>query len=91
MHVAGGDDGLAELLAEPDDGAVEAAQLLLILGKTLVEHEAVVADGLDLEEVIERRDALELRPALVVQDGLEQLARLAGRADDEPLAPLQDL
>ena len=91
VHVAGGDDGLAELLAEPDDGAVEAAQLLLILGKTLVEHEAVVADGLDLEEVIERRDALELRPALVVQDGLEQLARLAGRADDEPLAPLQDL
>ena len=28
MHVAGGDDRLAQLLAEPDNGAVEVAQLL---------------------------------------------------------------
>ena len=78
VHVAGRDDGLSQLLAELDDGAVEAAQLLLVLGKPLVEHEAVVADGLNLQKVIEACDTLQLRPALVVQNRLEQFARLAG-------------
>ena len=91
VHVAGRDDGLSQLLAELDDGAVEAAQLLLVLGKPLVEHEAVVADGLNLQKVIEAGDTLQLRPAFVVQNRLEQLARLAGRADDKSLAPLQQL
>ena len=78
VHVAGGDDGLSQLLAELDDGAVEAAQFFLVLGKALVEHEAVVADGLDLQKVIEASDTLQLRPAFVVQDCLKQFARLAG-------------
>ena len=86
MHIAGGDDPLAQLLAKPDDGAIEVAQLLLAPGRTLAQHEAIVADGLDLEIIVEGRDALELLPVLVVRDRTEQLARLAGRADDKSLA-----
>ena len=86
MHVAGGDDPLAQLLAEPDNGAVEVAQLLLAPDRALAQHEAIIADGLDLEIIVERRDALELLPILVIRDRAEQLARLAGRADDKPFA-----
>ena len=86
MHIAGGDDPLAQLLAKPDDGAIEVAQLLLTPGRTLAQHEAIVADGLDLEIIVEGRDALQLRPVLAVRHRPEQLARLAGRADDKPLA-----
>ena len=86
MHIAGGDDPLAQLLAEPDDGAIEVAQLLLAPGRALAQHEAIVADGLDLEIIVEGRDALELLPILVIRDRTEQLARLAGRADDKSLA-----
>ena len=86
MHIAGGDDPLAQLLAKPDDGAIEVAQLLLAPGRTLAQHEAIVADGLDLEIIVEGRDALELLPVLVIRDRTEQLACLAGRADDKPLA-----
>ena len=86
MHVAGGAHRLAQLLPQPDDGAVEIPQLLLRLDIPLAKHEHVVADGLDLQIVVERRDALQLRPVLAaVSHGAEQLARLAGRADDEPL------
>ena len=81
VDVAGGADGLAQLFAELDDRAVEAAQLLLALGHAFFQHEAVVADGLDLEEIVERGDALQLRPAFVRDDGLKQLARLAGGAE----------
>ena len=98
MHVAGGDNPLAQLFAEPDDGAIEVAQLLLAPSRTLAQHEAIVADGLDLEIIVEGRDALELLPVLVVRDRTEQLARViptnpveqvelaAGRADDKSLA-----
>ena len=86
MHIAGSDDPLAQLLAKPDDGAIEVAQLLLAPSRTLTQHEAVIADGLDLEIIVEGRDALELLPVLVIRDRTEQLARLAGRADDKSLA-----
>ena len=86
MHVAGGDDGLPQLLAEPDNGAVIVAQLLLAPDRALAQHEAIIADGLDLKVIVEGGDALELVPVLMVRDRAEQLARLAGRADDQPLA-----
>ena len=85
VNVAGGADGLSQLPAQADDGAVEFPQLLLGPDVAVAEHEQVVADGLDLQIVIEGGDALELGPVLVVLHRLEQLAGLAGRADDEPL------
>ena len=89
VYIARGDDGLSELLAQLHDGAVEAAQLILTFGKTLFQHEGVVAQRLDLEEVVERGNALELRVALVRHDRLKQLARLTGRADEQTLPPAE--
>ena len=89
VHIACRHDRLSEFLAEPDNRPVEAAQFFLVLGKPLVEHEAVVADGLNLQKVIEACDTLEFCPAFVVQDCLKQFARLAGRADNQALTPLQ--
>jgi len=85
MDIAGSADRLAQLLAQTDDGAVEVPQLLLRANVPLAEHEHIVADGLDLQIVVKRRNALQLRPVLVVGHGAKQLARLAGRADDQPL------
>ena len=86
VHVAGGDDGLAHLLAKPHDAAVEVPQRLLAADRAVVEQEAVVAQRHDLQVVIERRDAPQLAVALAAQHGVEHLARLAGRADQQPLA-----
>lgn len=78
VYVAGGADGLSQLLAQPDDGAVKLPQFLLRLDIAVAQHEHIVADGLDLQIVVERGDALQLRPVLVVRHSPEQLARLAG-------------
>ncbi len=86
VDIAGGADGLVQLFAQADDGAVEVPQLLLGADIALAEHEHIVADGLYLQIIIEGRDALELRPVLMVGHGAEQLPCLAGRADDQPLA-----
>ena len=86
MDVAGGADRLAQLLAQTDDGAVELPQVLLRLDIAVADHELVVAQGLDLQIVVERGDAAQLRPVLMVGHRLEKLARLAGRTDDEALA-----
>ena len=88
MRVAGGNDRLAELFAQRDDPAVEIAQPLVVRDLALGDQEAVVADRLDLEVIVERGDALDLVLRLPVQHGAEQLARLARRADDEAVAVL---
>ena len=74
------------LLAEPDDRTVEIAQLLVVLGNALGDHEAVVAEGLNLQKVVERGNAQQLIVAFLLQNCLKQLARLAGRADNQTLA-----
>ena len=55
------------------------------------EHEGVIADGLDLQIVVEGRDALDLLVGPVGGHGPEQLARLAGAADNQPLPVLLDI
>ena len=86
MHIARRHDGLAELLAELHDAAVEVAQGFLAAHGAVVEQEVVIGQRHDLEIVVKRRDASELRVALAAQHRLEHLARLARRADDEALA-----
>ena len=58
---------------------------LTLSSRALAELKAVVAQGLDLKEIVERSDAFELRVAFMGHNGLEQLACLAGRADNETL------
>ena len=86
MHVARRHNGLAELLAELHDAAVEVAQGFLAAHGAVVEQEVVIRQRHNLEIVVKRRDAPQLRVALAAQHRLEHLARLAGRADDEALA-----
>ena len=81
-------DGLSQFLTQPDNGAVELAQLLVALRDALGQHKAVVAQGLDLKEIVERSDAFELRVALVGHNGLEQLACLAGRGQNHTVTVL---
>ena len=86
MHVARCHDGLAELLAELHDAAVEVAQGFLAAHGAVIEQEVIIGQRHDLEIVVKRRDASELRVALAAQHSLEHLSRLAGGADDETLA-----
>ena len=86
MDVARRADGLAELLAKLHDRAVEVLEVLVVIHCTVAHQKAVVAQGLDLKEIVKRGDALELVPVLVVDDGAEQLARFTGGADDQALA-----
>ena len=85
MDVAGGADGFPQLLAEADDDTVEFPQVLLAPCLAVAEHEGVVAQGLNFQIVVKGRDALQLVPVLVIHHRLEQLAGLAGGADDQAL------
>ena len=64
MHVARRHNGLAELLAELHDAAVEVAQGFLAAHGAVVEQEVVIRQRHDLEIVVKRRDAPQLRVAL---------------------------
>ena len=90
VHVARGDNRLAELFAQADDRAVEFTQLFLILDLAIADHKRVVADRLDLQVIVKFRDAAQLRPGRAVEHGAEQLARLAGAAKQEPFAVLHE-
>ena len=91
MDVARRADGLAELLAKLHDRAVEVLEVLVVIHRAVAHQKAVVAQGLDLKEIVKRGDALELVPVLVVDDGAEQLARFTGGADDQALAVRNEL
>ncbi len=90
VDVAGGAHRLVQGLAQRHDGAVEVPQLLLALHHTLAQHVHVVADGLDLQVVVPGGDAHQFIPVLALHNGPEQLAGLAGGADDQPLPVLID-
>ena len=91
MDISRGNNHLPQGLAQANHGTVVFPQLLHILGDSLGEHKHIVCQGLNFQIVIERGNAQELVLALAVQNGLEQLARLTGRADDQALPQLQQL
>lgn len=80
---------LPQALSQTDHGAVELPQLLFVFRNALFQHKPVVGQGLDLQKVVEGGNPLQLLLALVADDGLKQLSRLTGRADDEAL-PIGD-
>ena len=61
MDVAGGAHRLVQRLAQGYDGAVEVLQLLLALHHTLAQHEGIVAQRLNLQEIVPGGNALKLR------------------------------
>ena len=79
MHVTRCNDRLPKVFTKFHDRSVEFAKFFLIRRKSLFQHESVVADRLDLKEIIERRKALQFLPILTRKDRLKQFARFAGR------------
>ena len=80
MDVAGGHYGLAKLLAQGDDPLIEPDQILLGLkgGPLSPQHKFIVAQGLDLQIVIEIDQPRDLLLRSGAHQSLVQLARLAG-------------
>ncbi len=93
MHIAGGHHHFPQFLAQLDDFPVVGPEVFVSLGLVLVviQHKAVVGKGLHLQKIIEGGNALEFVVALPVENGLEQLASLTGRADDQALPHFQKL
>ena len=58
VHVAGGDDGLLQLVRQARHAPVQIAQTLVVAHRAVLHQEAVVGDGHDLEVVVEAGDAL---------------------------------
>ena len=91
VYIAGSHHRLAQFLPQTDDGTVKLPQLLNILGNSLFQHEHIVADGLNFQEIIERGDVLQFFFTLVLHNRLEQFAGFTGRADNQTLSVLHDL
>ena len=90
MHVARRDDGNAAFFAQPDDFAVQLAQLFVVPDAPLAHEELVVADGLDFEIIVKARDARKRLIVLAVQHGAEKFARLARAAEQQPVSIFLD-
>ena len=90
VNVAGCADGLAELLAEPDNLAVNLPEVVDILEDTLAEHKGVVARGLNFEVIVERSNSLYLSPRRVFENTLVELSLAARRADYQPFPVLNE-
>ena len=88
MDVAGGDDGLMEVFAQLDDGAVEVLDDLFALHLAVPHHIGVVAQRLDFQYIVIGGDLLQLLVGAALHDGAVQLARLAGRGQNQAVAVL---
>lgn len=85
MQVAGGHHRLVQPTGQGHDAAVQVPEGLLVLHYLLLDEEAVVSHGLDLQHIVELGDFRDLVLVLIAEIGLEQLAGFAGGAEDEPL------
>ena len=86
MHVAGGHHRQAQFFAQAHDAAVVFPQGLLVGHLAFPDQEGVVAQGLDLQVVVEPGDFGQLFIAGAVHHGAVQFARFAGGAHDDALA-----
>ena len=86
MNVAGGDDRLIQLLAQPDDRAVIFPQRFFVRHLTVSHHEQVVVNRLDFQIIVEPGDLFQRRPRLAAGHRTVQLARFTGAAEQQALA-----
>ncbi len=89
VDVAGRNDLSAQLPAQIQDRAVIVLQHGLVLDDAVFDEEAVVADRLDLQIVVKRRDLFQLLVACALHHRAVQLAHAAGRADQDALPMLE--
>ena len=88
MHVSRSDYRQPQFLAQLDDGAVQIPQTLIILDLSFTHQESVIADGLNLQIIIEAGDLLQLFPAFSGKHGTEEFAGFAGAAENQPFPVL---
>ena len=85
VYVTGGTARFSQFIRQAENIAVPVAQLLLVLRHALCDHKVVVADRLNLQIVVERRQPLDLLPRLALGQCAEYLARLTRRAENQSL------
>ena len=88
VHVAGGDDRLVQILAQLDDGAVELLDPLLAIHLAVPHHIGVVAQRLDLKDIVVGGDLFQLLVAGAVHNGAVQLACLTGAGEQQAVPVL---
>ena len=88
MDVAGGDHRLVQVLAQLDDGPVEVLDPLDAVHPAFPDHILVVAQGLDLQQVVVGGDLFQLLVGAALHHGPVQLTGFAGRGDDQPFPVL---
>ncbi len=88
VHVAGGNDRLVQILAQLDDGAVEFLDPLLAVHLAIPHHIGVVAQRLDLKDIVIGGDFFQLLIAGAVHDGAVQLARFTGAGEQQAVPVL---
>ena len=77
-----------QVLAQLDDRAVEVLDLLLAVHLALAHHVGVVAQGLDLQNVVVGGDLFQFLVGGAVHDGTIQLTGLAGTGEQQAVPVL---
>ena len=88
MHVTGGNDRLVQILTQLDDGAVELLDPLLAVHLAVPHHIGVVAQRLDLKDIVVGGDFFQFLVAGAVHDGAIQLACLTGAGEQQAVTVL---
>ena len=88
VDVAGGDDRLVQVLAQPDHRPVELFDGFVAGDPALPDHILVVAQGLDFQNVVVGSDLLELLIRAPLHNGPVELPCLAGRGQQQSLPVL---
>ena len=83
VHVTGGNDRLVQILAQLDDGAVEFLDPFLTVHLAVPHHIGVVAQRLDLKDIVVGGDFFQFLVAGAVHDGAVQLACLTGAGEQQ--------
>ena len=83
VHVAGGNDRLVQVLAQLDDRAVEVFDVLFAVHLAVPHHVGVVAQRLDLKNIVVGRDLFQFFIAGAIHDGPVQLAGFAGGSEQQ--------
>ena len=88
VHVTGSNDRLVQILAQLDDGAVEFLDPLLAVHLAIPHHIGVVAQRLDLKDIVVSGDFFQFLVAGAVHDGAVQLARFTGAGEQQAVPVL---
>ena len=83
VHVASGNDRLVQIFAQLDDRAVEVFDVLFAVHLAVPHHVGVVAQRLDLKDVVVGGDLFQFLVAGAIHDGPVQLAGFAGGSEQQ--------